>query len=194
MKPARMTFRGAKRWLGLIILSAGLVHNGAGPSATPGALPYAWGAPVPAPKVELKAVKYADLARAVTSRRGQVVVVDIWGDFCEPCKQAFPHLVHLHEKYAKDGLVCMSVSVDQEEARANALAFLVKQKATFPNFWLDEPRDVWQEKWNMNGPPALFVFDRQGRRAAKFDSNDPRKTYTPAQVEKLVLELLRASP
>jgi hypothetical protein len=36
------------------------------------------------------------------------------------------------------------------------------------------------------------VFDRQGRRAARFDCNDPNKQYTPADVERRVLELLRA--
>jgi hypothetical protein len=36
---------------------------------------------VPKAKVELKDVKYADLARAVIAQRGKVVVVDIWGFF-----------------------------------------------------------------------------------------------------------------
>jgi len=97
----------------------------------------------------------------------------------------------MHRDHAADGLVCMSVSVDEEENKAKALAFLVKNNATFPNFWMDEKWDVWQEKWLIKAPPAVFVFDRQGRRAARFDNDDPRKSYTPTDVENLVRKLLR---
>jgi hypothetical protein len=100
----------------------------------------------------------------------------------------------MHRRYAADGLVCISVSVDDPKNKAKALAFLAGQRATFPNYWIDEKEDFWQEKWNINAPPAMFVFDRQGRRAARFDHNDPRKNYVHTDVEKLVRLLLRVSP
>jgi hypothetical protein len=100
--------------------------------------------------------------------------------------------VQLHQKYAKDGLVCVSVSVDPDGQQGDALKFLQKQKATFANYWIDEKETFWQEKLEINGPPAVFVFDRQGKRAAKFDTNDPDKTYTYDDIEKLVQRLLKA--
>ena len=116
------------------------------------------------------------------AQRGKVVLVEVWGDFCVPCKKGFPHLVKLHQDRAKDGLVCISVAVD-DELKPAILAFLTKQKATFANYWLDERATVWQDQWDIKGPPAVFLFDRQGRRAARFDCNDPNKQYTPADVE-----------
>lgn len=116
-----------------------------------------------ADKVELKTVKYDKLNEAIRSHRGKVVVVDVWASWCLPCKQEFPHLVALHRKYAADGLVCLSVSVDEEKTAAKALEFLQKQKATFGNYRLDEETDFWQEKWDLKGIPAVFVFDRDGR-------------------------------
>ena len=100
--------------------------------------------------------------------------------------------MQLHQKYAKDGLVAMSVSVDTPEDRGKALDFLQKQKATFANYWLDEKGKFWQEKLDITGPPAVFVFDRQGKRAGKFDTNDSDKTYTYDDIEKLVQQLLKA--
>jgi len=100
----------------------------------------------------------------------------------------------MHRRYAADGLVCVSVSVDEPENKAKALGFLTGQNATFPNYWIAEKEAVWQDKWNINAPPAIFVFDRQGRRAARFDHNDPRKSYTHTDVENLVRSLLRVSP
>jgi thiol-disulfide isomerase/thioredoxin len=150
--------------------------------------------PPPKPqRVELKVVKYDQLTAAVRDQLGKVVVLDIWASWCVPCKKEFPHLIKLHEKYAREGLVCMSVSVDDDEAKhAAALKFLTGVKATFANYRLDEPDSVWQEKWDFNGPPAVFVFDRQGRRAGKFTMGDPDNQFTYAKdVEPLVRKLLK---
>jgi len=146
-------------------------------------------------KVELQVVKYKDLASAVRAQRGKVVVIDLWADWCIPCKQAFPHLVALHKRYAKDGLVCMSVGLMGDLAeikdKDKLLTFLQKQQATFPNFFLEEEVNLWQEKFGINGPPTIFVFNRQGQ-WLRFDSNDPNKQYDEHDVEKAVQGFLAA--
>jgi hypothetical protein len=100
----------------------------------------------------------------------------------------------MHERYAGEGLVCMSVSIDPPEDKASALAFLTRQKAAFANYLLEEEAELWQGKWKIKAPPAVFVFDRQGRRAGKFDSDDPDKDFTYNDVDKLVQGLLKESP
>jgi thiol-disulfide isomerase/thioredoxin len=140
--------------------------------------------------VELKTVKYADLVKAVRDQRGKVVVIDVWADFCVPCKREFHNLVELHQQYADKGLVCMSVALDPPESKEGALKFLKKSKATFANYWLDEKQQFWADRWHIQGPPAVFVFDRQGRRAAKFDSEDPDKPLSYEDVKKLIPKLL----
>jgi thiol-disulfide isomerase/thioredoxin len=150
-------------------------------------------------KVTLKSVRYQDLVKAVRDQRGKVIVIDVWADFCVPCKKEFHNLVELHQKYGDKGLVCMSVTVDpapedEQGPPAGALKFLTKQKATFANYWLDEKAKVWQERWHIQGPPTVFVFDRQGRRAARFDSENPDKPLKYEDVKKLVEKLLKATP
>jgi peroxiredoxin len=108
-----------------------------------------------------------------------------------PCKKGFKHLVEMQKRFAKDGVVCMSVSVDEVKNHGKALDFLKSQGATFANYLLDEETAFWQEKWDMNGPPAVFVFDQQNQRAAKFDCNDPDKPYDHEDVDKAVRQLLR---
>src|SRR5262245_58454037 len=106
--------------------------------------------PAQAPdKVELRPVRYDGLTDVLKQNRGKVIVVDFWADFCIPCKREFPHLVALHQKYAKDGFVAVSVSLDDptdDDAKAKALKFLQAQKATFTNLLLDEKPEVWQAK------------------------------------------------
>ena len=72
----------------------------------------------------------------------------------------------MQKKYAKDGVVAVSVSVDDpkdKKAMQNVLDFLRKQKATFTNLVLDEKPEVWQEKLKIYGPPCVFVFNRDGK-------------------------------
>jgi len=96
----------------------------------------------------------------------------------------------MQKQYGKDGLVCLSVNVDDADAKGDALKFLKAKQATFVNYWLDEESEVWQEKWKFKGPPAAFVFDREGRRAAKFDTDTSKPQYNVEEVEKLVKKLL----
>lgn len=97
----------------------------------------------------------------------------------------------MQRKYGPDGVVCVSVSVDALDNKQATFDFLKEQGATLPNFLLDEETEVWQNKWDVNGPPAVFVFDRENRRAAKFDISDPDKPFTHEDVEKVVRDLLR---
>jgi hypothetical protein len=95
----------------------------------------------------------------------------------------------MQKQYAAEGLVCLSVNIDEEkEEQANALKFLQKQNVTFPNFLLDEPEKVWKDKWNVKGVPLTFIFDRDGIRARKFTDGGEE---IEKDLDNLVLELLR---
>jgi thiol-disulfide isomerase/thioredoxin len=138
--------------------------------------------------VRLDAVSYADLAAEVKVLEGKLVLVDVWGSFCAPCKEKFPHVVALHARYATRGLIVVSVSVDppdDADARTAARDFLIRQRATFRNVLLTDKAEVWQAKWKIDGPPLLFLFDKQGRLAARWDGK-----FDPAEVERKVVSLL----
>lgn len=99
----------------------------------------------------------------------------------------------MHRKYASNGLVCMSVSLDLPEDRAAALAFLQKQDARFPNFWLNEDQQDAFEKLNVDAQPVAFVFDQEGK-YIKFDFTNPDQPVTYADMEKTVRQLLGLEP
>lgn len=141
------------------------------------------------PKVELKDVTYAELDKAIAAHAGKVVLVDVWATFCSPCKKQFPHFVHLHETFAKDGLVCISVSTDDEADKAAALEFLVEKKAVFANYRLSETNDdiakELKEKYPTDEQPIKFLFNRKGEKVKDF-----RSKAKPEEIEELVRTML----
>lgn len=140
-------------------------------------------------EVDLKVVTYDELVAAVKAQKGKVVVIDAWATFCPPCMREFPNLVQMHKDFAKDGLVCMSVTIDELEQKDAALRFLRSKNATFANYLLNEDAAVWQTKWQLKGVPAVFVFGKDGQRAAKFDNDDDHQ-FTYEDVRNLVVKLL----
>ncbi len=126
----------------------------------------------------------------LASANGHVVVVDTWATWCVPCREEFPHLVDLNEKYSKDGVVCISVSVDSPTEHAAAAEFLREQNANFPNYRFEDDSVDWLDKWNIKGIPVVLVFDSQGKLAKKFDMDDPDNQFSYAEVEELVAKLV----
>lgn len=128
-------------------------------------------------KVEVRGVSLADLANTVKGLKGKVVVLDFWAFDCPACKRGFPHLVRLHERYAKDGLAVISVNLDDPRdkgRRKEALNFLKEQKAFFTNLAPDERQDLrmWAEQLKIDGIPVTDVYDREGKGAKRIEGLD----------------------
>jgi peroxiredoxin len=95
----------------------------------------------------------------------------------------------MQRKYAKDGVVAVSVSLDdpnQDGVKEKVRKYLASQNAAFTNLILDEKSEFWQKKLKIEGPPCVFVFDRDGKIAKKFDSGEKYD-----EVETFVAELLK---
>ena len=150
----------------------------------------AWGADVVKEvEIKLEPVNFVQLERAIAAHKGKVVLVDVWGEFCLPCKKKFPHVVQMHKDWAKDGLVVISLSVDDPDNKIRALDFLKKNAATFQNFLLDdteENKDKWEKKLAHTAPPILHVFDRSGKLVKSFEFEKAE------EIDKFVQEVLKA--
>jgi thiol-disulfide isomerase/thioredoxin len=141
-------------------------------------------------KIAVDVVSYTQLTDLVKSLHGQVVLIDLWGEFCLPCKKEFPRFVALHRKYQARDLAAVSVSLDEPddaEAKQRVEEFLAAQKATCRNVLLNEKPAVWQAKWKIVGPPCVFLFDRDGKLVQRWA--DQEIDYSV--IEKRVVELLK---
>ncbi len=162
-------------------------------------------------KITIRPIDEEGLEKEIASHKGKVVVLDLWANWCAPCKKEFPHLVELHEKYGDQGLVCMSLCLpadNEKDLVKNALEFLRAKKANFSNFyWNDET--YWADAFSIDlGPPVVIVYGPDGKqpefewkfknengntitkKARRFDDTMQDFPYTYEDVEKLVVKLL----
>jgi hypothetical protein len=95
----------------------------------------------------------------------------------------------MHKELTKDGLVVMSLSIDEVDNKDAVLEFLKKMDARFPNFLLvdtDENHDKNQKDFPTNTPPLTHVFDQTGKKVKTFTGDEK-----PEEVEEFVRELLK---
>jgi thiol-disulfide isomerase/thioredoxin len=147
--------------------------------------------------VDVQLVKYDGLKEAVLKNRGKVVIVDFWSTTCIPCIKNFPHMLEMQQKYGKDGLAVISVSLDPlaegeapEQRKARVLKRLEKLQAKgIANLILDESPDVVQNKLRVVEIPSVYVFNRQGQ-WTHFTSAGGGEV-APKVVEELALKWLK---
>jgi thiol-disulfide isomerase/thioredoxin len=107
--------------------------------------------------VELVPVTFDEmLARIAANKKAKLTLVDAWATWCGPCKENFPHVVEMHQKYADKGLAVVSLSLDDRSKPkqvGEAHEFLREKKAVFTNFLLDEEFGDGFDKLNVKRHP-----------------------------------------
>jgi cytochrome c biogenesis protein CcmG/thiol:disulfide interchange protein DsbE len=99
---------------------------------------------------------------ALADYRGQVVVLNFWASWCEPCKEESPLLERWHRRMqARGGTV---LGVDMLDVTDRAEEFIAEYELTYP--MLKDKDGEGLEQFGVVQYPETFVIDRQGRIAA----------------------------
>ena len=117
--------------------------------------------------------------------KAKVVMVDFWASWCEPCKQSFPVMEDLHQRYSKDGLVIIAVNVD--ENRADMEAFLKKNAVSFAV--LRDANQKLVERTGVATLPTSFLIDQAGK--VRFLHNGFRGADTRKKYDEEIQSLLK---
>ena len=109
----------------------------------------------PAPDIALQGAPVPQLSALL----GKVVYVDFWASWCGPCKQSFPWMNEMQQKYAAKGLQVLAINLDAK--RGDADAFLAQHPATFALAF--DSKGTSAKQMGVKGMPTALLLGADGR-------------------------------
>jgi peroxiredoxin len=93
--------------------------------------------------------------------KGKVLLLDFWATWCEPCKVEIPAFVDFQEKYGKDGLQMVGISIDDTPAQLEP--YVKDMKMNYPVLVGKDRDDVQDAFGPLVGIPVTVVISRDGK-------------------------------
>ncbi len=150
--------------------------------------------------IMMSPVSLEDFKDKIAEGDAKYTLVDCWATWCGPCKENFPHVLEMHEKYGDKGLKVASLSFDKGTGDADfdakqvaaAHAFLGEINAGDISNYVLEVENIGDafEAFDITTIPAVFVYDAEGNEVKRYTWDDPNDQFTYEQVEKEVSEML----
>lgn len=105
---------------------------------------------------------------SLSQYRGQVVFLNFWASFCEPCREEMPSMESLVRQYENRGLTMVAVSVDDGWADVDRFmaSFLPGHRSAM-TVLLDESEST-MHRYGTELLPETYIIDRDGRIVARF--------------------------
>ncbi|MBO0679247.1 TlpA family protein disulfide reductase [Mycolicibacterium sp. S2-37] len=100
---------------------------------------------------------------------GQVVVINVWGQWCGPCRTEIGQLQQVYEATRADGVAFLGIDV-RDNNRDAAVDFIRDRNITFPSIYDPPMRTMiaFGGRYPTTVIPSTVVLDREHRVAAVF--------------------------
>ncbi len=100
---------------------------------------------------------------------GKVVVINVWGQWCGPCRTEITQLQQVYDATQAQGVAFLGIDV-RDNNRDAAQDFVVDRKVTFPSIYDPAMRTMiaFGGKYPTTVIPSTVVLDREHRVAAVF--------------------------
>ncbi len=148
----------------------GLAMGGGPAFGGPGMAGAGMGFNVGAPAPEIEGQDLDGTPMKLSDFRGQVVVLDFWGDWCPLCKPAYTYQNHLINRMKGEPFVFLGVNCDATREQAQ---LVVKNQKIGWRSWYDgggpNMGGLNFNKYGITAVPTAFVIDTKGIIQQRFD-------------------------
>ena len=112
---------------------------------------------------------------SLSKLRGNVVLLNFWASWCEPCRQEMPQLQQLHERHSDDGLVVLGVS---DEDPDTARRYLKEHGIDYPS--VHDGNGSAMQSYQINAIPTSLIIGRDGELLERVEGYTPASTFSKA--------------
>jgi thiol-disulfide isomerase/thioredoxin len=92
--------------------------------------------------------------------KGKVVLLDFWATWCEPCREALPHMREIAKKFGGEPLVIVSVSLDSDEQKWKN--YVANNGMTWLNYYDGGFQGPISKLFGVEAIPHTFTIDADG--------------------------------
>ncbi len=133
----------------------------------------------------LSVVTLSGQSVTLANYRGHVLIMDFFATWCTPCRLSIPHLVDLNNRYSKQGLQVLGLSLDEGGEKA-VKAFIADKKINYPVAMANE--ELYND-YGLRSLPTLFVLNKKGVIVERYlGFNDEIAKSMEALIKKLLAE------
>lgn len=105
---------------------------------------------------------------SVSDYAGKVVVLNLWGQWCGPCRTESPELEKLYQQGQASGVQVLGYDV-KEPDRSAPQDFVRDRGLTYPSIYDPSGRELLKlHGYPLNAVPSTIVIDKQQRVAAVY--------------------------
>ncbi|RMD96017.1 MAG: TlpA family protein disulfide reductase [Calditrichaeota bacterium] len=101
---------------------------------------------------------------------GKVLIVDFWATWCPPCKKELPGYMHLYDRYHRQGLEIVGVTL-QSGTLSEVKQFVQAAGINYPIVM--GTNEIVSAFGGITGFPTTFVIDRTGKVQRRYEGYRP---------------------
>jgi len=111
-----------------------------------------------APDFDLPTSQGAQIA--LSSLRGQPVIINLWASWCPPCREEMPALQKVYDSYHEQGLEILAVNATSQDDVQAAIEFSTRLGLTFPILFDRDSRV--SRLFQLQSLPTTYFVGRDG--------------------------------
>ena len=137
----------------------------------------------PAPNLTLKTLDNKDLK--ISDLKGEVVYVDFWATWCPPCRQSFPWMEEMHQRYSDLGFKIVAISLDNKREVIDQFLKTMTTHFTIAH----DPGGESANEFKVKGMPSSYLIDRKGNiHLTHMGFNDRDKAKLESEIKDLIAQ------